>query len=87
VNWIPYELKWNEHACRDLVRLDRQLADRIITATERFAKTGHGDVKRLQGIEREWRLRVGDWRVRFTLDQSTRLMIVLRVLPRGSAYR
>jgi mRNA interferase RelE/StbE len=42
---------------------------------------------RLQGVEREYRLRVGDWRVRFTLDEAIRVMTVLRVLPRGGAYR
>jgi mRNA-degrading endonuclease RelE of RelBE toxin-antitoxin system len=36
---------------------------------------------------REWRLRVGDWRVRFTFDDEQRVIVVLRVLPRGRAYR
>jgi len=40
-----------------------------------------------QGVLRQWRLRVGDWRVLFTLDDAARTMIVLRVLPRGGAYR
>jgi mRNA interferase RelE/StbE len=87
VSWKPYSVAFTPQAARDLERLDRPLAGRILTAIERFAATGHGDVKRLQGVEREWRLRVGDWRVRFTLDQGQLLMIVLRVLPRGGAYR
>jgi mRNA interferase RelE/StbE len=44
------------------------------------------DVRRLQGKE-EWRLRVGDWRVRFTRRPADKLIVVLRVLPRGRAYR
>lgn len=46
-----------------------------------------GDVVRLAGIDDEWRLRVGDWRVRFTRDLETGVIQVLRVLPRGRAYR
>ncbi len=40
-----------------------------------------------QASSREWRLRVGDWRVRFTREQASRTVYVLRVLPRGRAYR
>jgi mRNA-degrading endonuclease RelE of RelBE toxin-antitoxin system len=32
-------------------------------------------------------LRVGDWRVRFGYDFAERTILVLRVLPRGRAYR
>jgi len=42
---------------------------------------------RRQGIPDEWRLRVGDWRVRFRNDHPTRALEVLRILPRGQAYR
>jgi mRNA-degrading endonuclease RelE of RelBE toxin-antitoxin system len=43
------------------------------------------DLRRLQGSD-EWRLRVGDWRVRLRLDFDDRVVIVARVLPRGRAY-
>ena len=46
-----------------------------------------GDVKRLSGQSAEWRLRVSDWRVRFTRDAASRTITVQRVLPRGRAYR
>ena len=48
---------------------------------------GLGDVVRLSGRAGEFRLRAGDWRVRFTLDHTTQTVAVLRVLPRGRAYR
>jgi mRNA-degrading endonuclease RelE of RelBE toxin-antitoxin system len=44
-----------------------------------------GDVKRLSGQPAEWRLRVSDWRVRFTRDAASRTITVQRVLPRGRA--
>lgn len=73
-------------AQRDLTHLDRAIAVRVIRAVERLAESGQGDVRRLQGTaRREWRLRVGDWRVRFTLERDR--LVVLRILPRGEAYR
>jgi len=74
-------------AQRDLRRLDRPVAARILDAFTRLADTGQGNVTRLQGTSDEWRLRVGDWRIRFRYDYTTRTLEVLRILPRGQAYR
>jgi len=87
VTWRPHAVEWRPDAKRDLRRLDAPVVLRITRAMERYAATGHGDVKELQGRVDEWRLRVGDWRVLFRLDHGRLLVIVLRVLPRGSAYR
>jgi mRNA-degrading endonuclease RelE of RelBE toxin-antitoxin system len=57
-------------ARRDLRRLDHPVAVRIGEALERLAATGQGDVQRLRGTPDEWRLRVGDWRVRFRYDTA-----------------
>jgi mRNA interferase RelE/StbE len=51
----------------------------------RPSQTPQGDVATLAGADDEWRLRVGDWRVRFTRDDHGTVQ-VLRVLPRGRAY-
>jgi mRNA interferase RelE/StbE len=80
-------LVWTPQAIDDLRRLDRTTAERIVQAVERLAQTAHGDVRRLQGREREWRLRVGDWRVIFTRQPKDHSLRILRVRPRGSAYR
>jgi mRNA interferase RelE/StbE len=75
-------------ARRDLRRLDPQVRRRVIDAFDGLgAQPPRGNIRRLTGIEAEWRLRVGDWRVRFTREQTTHTVYVLRVLPRGRAYR
>ena len=74
-------------ARRDFQRLDPPVRRRIIEALDRL--TGDlpaGDVVKLTGGQDEWRLRVGDWRVRFQRDSAGDVQ-VLRVLPRGRAYR
>ena len=44
-----------------------------------------GDIKRLQGETVELRLRVGDYRVRFTEESGT--LHIIRVRHRKEAYR
>jgi mRNA interferase RelE/StbE len=76
---------WTEPAKADVRRLDREVAMRILAALHRFAKTGEGDVKALQGKE-ELRLRIGDYRL-FFLCPDADTIEVRRVLPRKEAYR
>ncbi|HEV8241771.1 MAG TPA: type II toxin-antitoxin system RelE/ParE family toxin [Thermoanaerobaculia bacterium] len=81
VNWLP-------RARRDLKRLDRQTQARVVDAVERFAAFGQGDVLHLVDVKPpEYRLRIGDWRLRFSRDEERQVLHVLRVLPRGKAYR
>jgi mRNA-degrading endonuclease RelE of RelBE toxin-antitoxin system len=71
-----------------LKRLDSPVQRRVVDAVQHFARTGEGDVVRLVDVKPpEYRLRVGDWRVRFARDDERPLLHVLRVLPRGKAYR
>jgi mRNA interferase RelE/StbE len=72
---------------RDFKRLDRPIQRRIITALDRLTDDPPaGDVVKLANTD-GWRLRVGDWRFRFERDGETGVVNVLRVLPRGRAYR
>ena len=80
------QIEWTVVAIEDMAALDKGIARRIKQTVERFAVTGAGNVKRLQGIDPpEYRLRVGDYRVRFHLQGE--IVQVLRVRNRREAYR
>ncbi len=81
------KVEWTRSAAADVERLNRTMQQRVRQAVYRMVELGYGDVKRLQGRADEWRLRVGQWRVRFTRDQASGAVRILRVLPRGGAYR
>ncbi len=73
-------------ALTDMASLDKGVARRVKQSVERFAEIGAGNIKRLQGmVPPEFRLRVGDYRVRFQTDGVT--VTVLRVRNRREAYR
>jgi mRNA interferase RelE/StbE len=76
---------FSELARAEVRRLDRETAMRIFTSLQRFAECGVGDVKRLKGGSAELRLRVGDYRVRFTEEADS--LHINRVLHRKEAYR
>lgn len=80
------DIEWTDAALEDMAALDKSVARRVKKAVERFAETGAGDVKRLTAIDPpEFRLRSGNWRVRFYQGNET--MRVLRVRHRSKVYR
>ena len=82
-----WQVRLLRRAETDLATLPRQASDRVVAALERLAETGHGDLLKLHGRESEWRLRVGQWRVRLTFIKENRTIEVLRVQHRREAYR
>jgi mRNA interferase RelE/StbE len=80
------QVEWTGSALEDMAGLDKGIARRVKGAVERFAETGAGNVKKLKGVDPpEYRLRAGDYRVRFELDAET--VRILRVRNRREAYR
>jgi mRNA interferase RelE/StbE len=77
----------DHRARKDLRRIDPPTRARILSAIERLAQGAElaGDIKRLRGSG-DYRLRVGDWRIRFERHDRQLTIVVVRVLPRGRAY-
>jgi mRNA interferase RelE/StbE len=73
---------------KTLLKLDPPVARRIITKLEDIAA---GDPRRigeaLQGDERAWRYRVGDWRIICDLADRVRTIYVVRIGHRSDVYR
>jgi mRNA interferase RelE/StbE len=87
MSWQPWEVVWSPSTQRQLTRLSNQDQERVIEAMERFAATGRGDVRQMEGSRRQWRLRVGTIRIVFVFDQEARQIIVMRVDRRDAVYR
>ena len=84
-------IDWTRSARTDLKKLSKRDSDRIERAVETLAASGQGNIERLKGFNpREYRLRVGVWRVRFRYEQVGKGedgISVERVLHRREAYR
>lgn len=81
------EIRYTKAALKALTRMPNNTAQLIRGKIRQYATNPASlanNVKKLQGREDEYRLRVGDWRVIFTQDGV--ILDVLKVGPRGSAY-
>jgi mRNA interferase RelE/StbE len=43
--------------------------------------------KKLKGYENLYRLRTGDWRIVYAIEEDRLIVLVLEIAPRGQAYR
>ncbi len=84
---MSWRVEWSERAIDDLRHLPPRDARRVMNAMERYASTGHGDVRKIRGHRGLFRLRSGVWRILFTPDTEARCLYVLAVSHRREAYR
>ncbi|MEA5620735.1 type II toxin-antitoxin system RelE/ParE family toxin [Cronbergia sp. UHCC 0137] len=79
-----YQIGFKPKAIKDLQKILVNDRERIINKIEAMQDNLQGDVKRLTNFTPEYRLRVGDYRVLFELEEQT--IIVYRVKHRSKAY-
>ena len=85
-----YKVRYQKQAARQLFRMSRNVAQRICARIDVIAAApyaGHPNATRLRGRDGDFRLRVGDWRVIYSLDDEQKVMLVAKIDQRGQAYR
>ena len=66
----------------------QRIRDRIDTvAADPYPYADHQNATRLRGRDGDFRLRVGDWRVVYSLDPGRRILLVAVIDQRGQVYR
>ncbi|MER6533410.1 type II toxin-antitoxin system RelE/ParE family toxin [Streptomyces sp900105755] len=82
---MGYVTRFTPHAQRDMLKIPRPDALRILHRLAELQKAMDSgdispfDVKALQGHSARWRLRVGDYRVVYTVEDGQLIMWVLAV--------
>ena len=79
-----YDIQLKPRAVKDLRNLPKLEALRVGEKLKLLEQGLSGDVKRLTDFTPEYRLRVGDYRALFEVENST--VVVYRILHRRYAY-
>ena len=86
---MEYEVRYSAISLRVLRKMPRRNAERIQQKIMLLAKAPHApnaNVKSLQGRD-GYRLRVGDWRVIYSLEDEIKTLAVENIGARGSIYQ
>jgi mRNA interferase RelE/StbE len=85
---MPYELYVERHAEKDLNKLPPQLFSQITAKIKELVSNPHpqGSIK-IKGSQKDWRLRIGDYRVLYEINNTTKTITIMRVKHRREVYR
>jgi mRNA interferase RelE/StbE len=84
-----YKITYTVQAAKALLKMPRSTAQLIREKIEQVAVDPFASIsnaKKLQGRP-GYRLRVGDWRVIYEINQDRVIIIVLKIAPRGEVYK
>jgi mRNA interferase RelE/StbE len=84
------QILFTVQAEKQIAKLDKNVRFRIISSLERLREAYPvGDMRKMQGYDDLWRLRVGDYRVVMQIDLVTAsiTITVIRVGHRKEVYR
>ena len=83
----PYAVSLSLRAQRETRRLDRQILARIAKAIDSLVESPRppGCLK-VKNTDRLWRIRVGDWRIGYEIDDAARVVTIITVGHRRDFY-
>jgi mRNA interferase RelE/StbE len=83
-----YRVELTRSAEKDLRRIDRSRVPSIFTALEGLSRDPRPPgVKKLAGTEQTYRIRVGDYRIVYEVEDTVLLVLVIRIAHRKDVYR
>ena len=84
----PYIVQYDPNALKELTKINRPAARRIVKAIDALSGDPRpSGVRPLVGHPDLWRIRVGDYRVVYTLKDAELVVLALRVAHRSTVYR
>ena len=85
---MPYRIEFRPAALREIRRIPKPFKGRLLTAISALADTPRppGSVQ-LQGPEGFHRVRVGDYRIVYLIEDRVLLICVVRIAHRKDVYR
>ncbi|MDX6613936.1 MAG: mRNA interferase RelE/StbE [Blastocatellia bacterium] len=83
----PYQVSLTKRASRETRKLDRQVLARIASAIDGLVVNPRppGSLK-VKTSDRQWRIRVGDWRIGYEIDDQARRVTIVTVGHRREFY-
>lgn len=83
-----YLVEVSKVAEKQISSLDRPVQKRIIDSLEVLAETPRPiGAKKLKGLVDVWRIRIGDYRALYTIEDQRLMVLVIKVGHRREVYR
>jgi mRNA interferase RelE/StbE len=84
MNGRRYQVEYGATAQNNLDSLPEKIRKQVLRKIDRLESGLHGDIKRLRGTDRAYRLRMGNYRILF--DVQGQVIIIRRIGDRKKIY-
>ncbi len=82
---MPYKIEIDKKAVKFISKQPKPQRERILAAIGKLPTDG--DIKQMKGYEKYYRLRIGDYRIIYTADDTVLIVHVVAVGNRGDVYK
>ncbi|AFZ51964.1 type II toxin-antitoxin system RelE family toxin [Dactylococcopsis salina] len=83
-----YKIEWKQSAKKEIKKLDKTIISKILEAVAVLAENPHPrSSKKLKGTENTYRIRIGNYRVVYSVFPSVLTIEIVKVGHRKSIYR
>lgn len=84
---MTYEVKWRDEARQAFLRLDKAIQKRVQRVVDRLAENPRpGQATQLVGDPGTWRVRSGDWRILYEINDDKLVILILDLDHRSKVY-
>jgi len=84
----PYKIEWKSSAKKDLKRLPKQAIETILTAVDHLPDNSYPvGSKKIMGTEHTYRLRIGNYRIVYSIENNRLIIEIIRIGHRKDVYR
>jgi mRNA interferase RelE/StbE len=87
---MNYEIKFYKGALKSIKKLDKPTRNRILDYIKILSENPRNpelDIKIMQGLEDRFRLRVGSYRIVYSVLNDQLIIVIIKVGSRGDVYK
>jgi mRNA interferase RelE/StbE len=85
---MPYRVEFSKRAEKQFKKLPSQVQQRLRLQIDALSENPHpAGVKKLEGEDNQYRIRVGNYRIVYAVQEAVLLVILLRIGHRREVYR
>jgi mRNA interferase RelE/StbE len=85
---MHYKLEYTAAARKQLKKLPREILPRIIHGIEQLSENPRPEgIKKLSGYKDYYRLRVGDYRIVYSIRDVILMILIIKIAPRKNVYQ
>lgn len=84
----PFSIKWKSSAKKELKKIDRSKITQILTEIGKLSQEPYPlNHKKLLGTEHIYRIRIGNYRVIYSIENNELIIEIIRVRHRKEVYK